>query len=141
MTFDEAQELPIDVRLLVDGNTTTFEDVDTIVIYEEVKRILTADHTPDADNSKADLTWTYTGTIDYFKVVYGTNRNVMNLSLTTSQPMGSIILAEPTSMYYAQIFPVDENGIVVGDPSEILEIGPLMEPVPIAVCGNGVLEA
>ncbi|USN55674.1 MAG: DUF4215 domain-containing protein [Candidatus Peribacteria bacterium] len=138
MSFGDPQTLPIDVRLLVNGNASTFEDVDTITITQDIKKILTAAYTAAPNTAKADLTWTYTGAIDYFKIMYGTERNVLTLSLTTSNPQGSIILADPKLTYYAQIFPVDENGIVNGEPSEILQIDPL---VASPVCGNGVLEA
>jgi hypothetical protein len=48
------------------------------------------------------------------------------------------VLADPTIPYYAQVFPVDENGEVNGLPSEIITIGPLQESQP--VCGNSLLE-
>lgn len=48
------------------------------------------------------------------------------------------MLADPTQTYYAQVFPVDENGIVNGEPSDIIQIGPLTERDP--VCGDSIIE-
>lgn len=99
---------------------------------------MTLDQEPNEDRSKVDLVWTYEGTIDYFKVRYGTSEDNLRLSITTSTPAGSILLADSNATYYAQVFPVDENGTVNGEPSGIIEIPPLEL---IAECGNGELEA
>jgi cysteine-rich repeat protein len=129
------------VILTANGNATTFEDVDTVIVKEDLKQILTVNYTPDTERSKVELTWTYTGTIDFFKVQYGTDRDNLRLSLTTSTPKGNLILAEPTRAYYAQVYPVDENGVVNGQPSEVITIDPLQELPPEPICGNGEIEA
>ena len=118
-----------------------YEDLEVITIeapVEETKRIITLNYTADDARKKADLVWTYEGMIEFFKIKYGTDRNTLRLSLTTASPAGMLVLADPTIPYYAQVYPVDENGVVNGEPSSIITIDPVLPPEPI--CGNGVLE-
>lgn len=138
MSFDEAGTYPIHVTLWVQWSNELFENVDAMNISERLRKILTLDATPQPDVNRADLVWTYTGTIDFFKVRYGTTQTNLRLSLTTSEPRWTLILADPTQMYYAQVFPVDEDGTVNGEPSDIISIWPFRDPAP--VCGNGIVE-
>ncbi len=138
MTFDTPWTYPVDVTLQVWATPTVFEDVEALVVKDEVRKIITLDHTDDIEKSRSDLVWTYEWKIDYFKVRYGTNKNNLRLSLTTSKAEWTLILADPTKEYYAQVFPVDENWIINGEPSDIIKIWPLEEAAPI--CGNGIVE-
>lgn len=137
-TFDEPWTFPVDVRLFVWPTATDFEDIEAIVVQDEVRRIVTLENIDDPDRSRSDLSWTYDWLIEYFKVRYGTSRTNLRLSLTTTRPEWTLILAEPTQTYFAQVFPVDENWIVNGEPSQIIQIWPLQQPEP--VCGNWILE-
>lgn len=141
MSFDQPGTLPIDINLSVGPTPTPFKNVDTIVISDETRKILTVDYTADQPKNKVDMTWTYAGKIDYFKIKYGTNKDTMRLSLTTSEPKGALILADTKATYYAQVFPVDENGAVNGDPSEIIEIPPMQGVDLNPICGNGKIES
>ena len=141
IAISNAGVYPADVELSVDGNRTMYEDVETITIeapVEETKRIITLNYTTDDARKKADLVWTYEWMIEYFKIKYGTDRNTLRLSLTTSSPNGMLVLADPTIPYYAQVYPVDENGIVNGEPSAVITIDPVLPPEPI--CWNGRIE-
>lgn len=133
-----AKAYPIDVILSVGGVDTKFDDVDTVTAVDANRRIITLDQTPNTDRSRVDLEWTYEGVIDYFKVRYGTSEDNLRLSITTSTPEGTLVLADTKATYYAQVYPVDVNGLVNGEPSGIIEIPPVMGT---AICGNGVLEA
>lgn len=139
MSFDDPATYPVDVTLQVWTTPTLFEDVEALVVKDEIRKIITLDHTDDIVKSRSDLVWTYEWKIDYFKVRYWTNKNNLRLSLTTSKAEWTLILAELTKEYYAQVFPVDENWIVNGEPSDIIKIWPLKEPDPI--CGNGIVES
>jgi cysteine-rich repeat protein len=140
MSFDQAGTLPIDVHLSVGATPTTYENVDAITITDELRKILTVDYTTDTSKNKVDMTWTYAGKIDYFKIKYGTNKDTMRLSLTTSEAKWSLILADAKAMYYAQVFPVDENGAVNGEPSAIIEIPPMQGVDANPICGNTKIE-
>jgi cysteine-rich repeat protein len=139
ITYDEPATYPIDVILTINGKTETFTDVDTIKINDELRKITTFEATPDPDTTTAKLDWTYVGKIDYFKVTYGTSRTNLRLSVTSTQPTTTLLIAEPTLTYYAQVFPVDEQGNTIGEPSDVISIEPLRERMPI--CGNGIIEA
>ena len=108
MTFDTPAIYPIDVILTVNQEQKTFNDVETIRILDESRKILNLTATPDPLTNTAGLVWTYTGQIEYFKVKYGTTENNLRLSVTSTKPSTSLLLAEPTMTYYAQVFPVDE---------------------------------
>lgn len=139
MSIDTPGMYPVDLTVTVDAQPTIFEDVETIQVNDELRKILVVTHEDQPEASRSNLAWTYQGTIDYFKVRYGTSQNNLRLSLTTSKPEGTLVLADITKVYYAQVFPVDENGIVNGEPSDIITIWPLRETDPI--CGNGIVES
>ncbi len=140
MSFDQAAILPIDITLGVGATPTSFKNVDAITIKDEVRKILTVDYTADPTKNKVDMTWTYAGKVDYFKIKYGTNKDTMRLSLTTSEPKWALILADAKATYYAQVFPVDENGAVNGEPSVIVEIPPMQGVDSNPICGNNKIE-
>gem|GEM_PF-4604893 len=71
-------------------------------------------------------------------MAYGMNQNNLDLSLTSTIPSGTILLTDATKTRYAQVFPTDKDGNVVGDPSPVVTINPLREPDP--VCGNRLIE-
>lgn len=138
MTFDEPATYPIDVILTVNGKTETFADVETISILDELRKITSLVATPDPATTTAKLDWTYVGKIDYFKVAYGTSQTNLRLSVTSTIPTTTLLIAEPTLTYYAQVFPVDAQWRTIGEPSDIVTIPPLKEKEPI--CGNGIIE-
>jgi len=138
MSLSEAGTYPVHVRLVVTGNSTDFKNVETVTVKDDIRKILDLEYTTNDKRTKADLTWTYTGTIDYFKVKYGTNKDNLRLSITTTTAKGMLVLADATIPYYVQVFPVDKDGVVNGDPSEIITIDPLIVEVP--VCGDGKKE-
>lgn len=138
ITFDEPATYPIDVILTINGKTETFLDVDTITISDELRKITSLTATPDPVTTTAKLDWTYVGKIDNFKVTYGTSRTNLRLSVTTTQPTTTLLIAEPTLTYYAQVLPVDDKGETIGEPSDVIEIPPLKDKEPI--CGNGIIE-
>ena len=138
ITFDEPATYPIDVILTINGKTETFLDVDTITISDELRKITSLTATPDPSTTTAKLDWTYVGKIDNFKVTYGTSKTNLRLSVTTTQPTTTLLIAEPTLTYYAQVLPVNDRGETIGEPSDVIEIPPLKDKEPI--CGNGIIE-
>gem|GEM_PF-5920828 len=138
ITFDTPATYPIDVILTINGKTETFAVVDTITITDELRKITSLVATPDPSTTTARLDWTFIGKIDYFKVTYGTSQTNLRLSVTSTQPTTTLLIAEPTLTYYAQVFPVDEQGKTIGEPSDVIMIPPLKEREP--VCGNGIIE-
>lgn len=136
-SFDSPVTHPIDILLTINQQSQTFDNVDTIKVNDELRKILTLEATPDGTTNTALLQWTYTGTINFFKVQYGTNQNRLNLSVTSTRPSTSILLVDPTKTYYAQVIPVDALGNTIGEPSDIVDIPPLqVEPI----CGNAIVE-
>lgn len=138
-TFDDPATYPIDVILSINGKTETFTDVETITISDELRKITSLIATPDPSTTTAKLDWTYVGKIDYFKVTYGTSQTNLRLSVTSTTPTTTLLIAEPTLTYYAQVFPVNEKWESIGEPSDVIAIPPLKEREP--VCGNGIIEA
>lgn len=138
LALSQAGVYMVDVRLLVDGNAESFDDIDQVTVKEDVKKILSLDYTTDDARKEANLSWTYTGTIEHFKINYGLNKNNMRLSLRTVVPQGMLVLADPTLPYYVQVFPVDAQDNVIGDPSDIITIPPVAPKAP--VCGDNKIE-
>jgi cysteine-rich repeat protein len=138
LTFDQPAVYPIDVLLSVNGKSEVFSDVETITISDELRKITSLTATPDSTTSTARLDWTYEWKIDYFKIMYGTTPTNLRLSVTSTKPTTTLLLAEPTLTYYAQVIPVDDQWIRNGEPSEVVTILPLKDKEP--VCGNGVIE-
>ena len=138
LLMEDSWVYPVDLWITVDWSTTTQQDVDTITVSKDIKKILTLTYDSDIANNKVDLVWTYTWRVDFFKLEYGMQRENLDLSLTSSIPNGKILLTDPTKERYAQVYPVDSEGNVIWDPSDIIRIDPLRDPTP--VCWNKVIE-
>ena len=137
VTFDEIATYPIDVKLAVNQNSFSFEDVETIKIIDELRKITSLTATPNIERNTVNLKWTYIGKVDYFRIKYGTSQTDLRLGITSSKPEATLLLADPTVAYYAQVFPVDEQGVINGEASDIITILPIKKP---AICGNGIVE-
>jgi hypothetical protein len=135
MQMTTVGSFPVNVEVIA-NTTKKFPNLDTVTVVDEVRKILSLNGSLDPDGLKANLNWTYTGKVDFFKVQYGIDRSNMKLSLTTTKPEGTLLLVDPKATYYAQVFPVDQLGTVNGDPSQIIEIKPKIS----VVCGNGLVE-
>lgn len=138
LLMESIGEYSVDLGLSVSGTENMYEDVDTITVNKDVKRILTLTYEPVLQQDKVGLTWTYEWRIEYFKMSYGMNKNNLDLSLTSTIPSGTILLSDPTKTWYAQVHPVDKDGNIVGESSEIITIDPLRNPEP--TCGNRLIE-
>lgn len=138
MLMDTLWVFPIDVTTMIWAEATTFEDAETITVKDEVRKVIELTYKADDMNSRVTAQWNSVWTIKFYKVRYWTSRNNLRLSLTTNKKEWIIVLADPTQAYYAQVFPVDDQWETNGLPSEIIEIWPLQDSVP--VCGNQLLE-
>jgi cysteine-rich repeat protein len=125
---------PISLETTAGTTNKKFPNIDTITVGDEVRKILSLNGSLESDGSKANLSWTYTGTISFFKLQYGTDRNDMKLSLTTTKAEGQFPLVEAGKTYYAQVFPIDQAAVVNGEPSQIIEIKAK------STCGNSLIE-
>ncbi len=138
LLMESAWVYSVDLWLSVNGTITTQEDADTITVNKDEKKIITLVYEPVLQQDKVWLNWTFAGRVEYFKMMYGMNKNNLDLSLTSTIPSGTILLTDPTKTRYAQVFPTDKDGTVVGDPSPVVTINPLRDPDP--VCGNRIIE-
>lgn len=138
MLMDTLGVFPIDVTTMVGVEATIFEDAETVTVNDEARSVIDLTYKADESNNRVTAQWNNIGTIEFYKVRYGTSRNNLRLSLTTNRNEWIIVLADPTIAYYAQVFPVDDEWETNGLPSEIIEIGPLQDAQP--VCGNEILE-
>jgi len=138
VSLPSAGDYPVNVKLSVDGNEEQFNGLQTVTVKDDVKKVKNLSYTADSERKKADLVWESEGNIEFYKIKYGTNRENLRLSLTVATLSSMLILADATIPYYAQVFPVDENGVVNGEASEIVMIAPAAVKVP--VCGDGLVE-
>lgn len=136
MQMTSVGSFPLTVEV-VGTSSKKFPNIDTLVVSDEMRKILSLNGSLEPDGTKANLNRTYTGTIEFFKVQYGTDKADMKLSLTTTKPQGQIFLVDPKLTYYAQVSPIDQLGSINGEASQIIEIQPKIS----AVCGNAVIEA
>lgn len=128
----------VDLWLSVNGSESIHKDADTITVSKDVKKVVTLTYEPILQQDKVWLTWTYEWRVEYFKMMYWVDKSKMNLSLTSTIPSWTVLLSDPTKTRYAQVFPVDKDGDIVGDPSPIVTINPLRDPAP--VCWNKLIE-
>lgn len=125
---------PISVEVIAWANKK-FPNLETVTVQDEQRKILSLNGSLESDPTKVNLTWTFTGTINFFKLQYGTDRSDMKFSTTTTKPELQITLIDPKLTYYAQVFPVDQIGTVIWDPSQIIEIKQK------SLCGNAIIES
>jgi len=83
MLMDTEWSFTIDLGMSVNWEVIDSKDVETIVVRQDVKNILSASYSSDSANDKVDLSRTYTGRVEFFKVGYGMDKTKLDLSLTT----------------------------------------------------------
>lgn len=138
LLLEEAGVYSVDLGLTVNWTETMYEDVDTITVTKDIKKIVTLNYEPVLQQDKVNLTWTYEWRVEYFKMAYGQNKSNLDLSLTSTIPNWTILLADPTKTRYAQVHPVDKDGNIVGESSQVITIDPLRKAAPI--CWNRLIE-
>lgn len=138
LLMESAGKYPVWLRIWVDGALSEQDDVDIITVQEDIIKILTLNYEPDLANNKANLAWTTTWAVEYYKLNYSMDPNNLAQSVTTTEKKWVILLSDPTKPRYAQVHPVDQVGNVIGEASEIITINAFRRPE--AVCGNGIIE-
>lgn len=137
MTMTTAGVYPIHLTLTADGATKEYKNVDTLTVSGMIRRVLTLTPTVAADKTTIGLKWTYTGAIERFKIAYGTDRNLMNLTSYATKAEGTITRAKADSTVYVQVFPVDVNGAVNGEPSPVAIVQWVTGVAAAATCYPG----
>lgn len=70
------------------------------------------------------LSWEPNGDVSpYYTVYYGTNPEALNTQLIVSSTGATLSGLSLDEVTYAQVWPSDESGYVLGDPSDPLVIG------------------
>ncbi len=138
LLLESAWEYSVDLGLMVQGSETIQEDVDTITVNKDIKKVKNLSYIPISDQDQVALKWEFEGKVDFFKISYGQNKNNLDLSLTSTIPSGTLILTDATKTRYTQVHPIDQDGQIIGEASEVITINPLRKPDPI--CGNRKIE-
>ncbi len=122
MTVTAAGVYPVHLSLTAEWTTKEYKNVDTLTVLGMVRKILTLTPTMWTDPTTIGLNWTFTGAIERFKIAYGTDKELMNMTAYATKPEAVITRVKSETTVYVQVFPVDENGIVNGEPSPIVTI-------------------
>lgn len=112
---------PVHVTLTAPQVTREYRNVETVTVTDAVRRVLTL--TPsvpvETNRNRIDLSWTYTWHIEHFRVMYGISSSDLSQMITTRAPQASLTRQDETQAWYLQVWPVDENNDIIGDPSPV----------------------
>lgn len=122
MTMSTVGVYPVHLNLVAEGATREYKNVDTLTVAGMTKRILTLTPTIAPDPTVIGLNRTFTGKVERFKITYGTNRTLLNLTAYATEPKATITRATAQTTVYAQVFPVDDIGVVNWEPSPVVTI-------------------
>jgi hypothetical protein len=70
---------------MVGVEATIFEDAETVTVNDEARSVIDLTYKADESNNRVTAQWNNIGTIEFYKVRYGTSRNNLRLSLTTNR--------------------------------------------------------
>ncbi len=118
---DREGNIPVDINLIVLGQTKNYTGVTTIVASEWTAIGKIRMYSDSVDKTKLNVTREPIGTPDQYKVAYGTSQNDLAFSIITQT--NEIIIENLTigETYYFQITPLDSTGNPVGTVSEITQ--------------------
>jgi hypothetical protein len=118
--------LPVSLRLNAWGNMKLYQDVASLTIQENTAIWLIKFYTEAVDRSSITMMWQVLWQASKFLIRYGTNKDNLTQEMAVETNEIQISNIVPTSVYYFQITPLDQNGNVIWTPSEIKEIDPSM---------------
>ncbi len=133
--MDTKWTLTIDVDLIVLGQTKSYTGVATINIVEGIAIGKVRMYADSIDKTKLNVTREPIGTINQYRINYGTGETNLDRSATIQTK--EIVIENLTvgETYYFQIIPLDASGIPVGTASEIIEakIGENLQCVVVGI--------
>jgi len=90
------------------------------------------------DNPKKtiDLTWEFTGQVPAFKVLYGTEKEKLDMSAIVKENKYTINNIDEAKTYFVKIIPTDSNWDKIWDESKLLVIEPNMKKAATCTIDN-----
>ena len=122
--LEDDGEIQVSLSIVVDGNTTNYEDVMTLDVSENIGIWEVRYFADSVDKSALQLIWEPIGSVLRFSVEYGTSSSNLNQSREVSSTGITIQNINPELTYYFQITPVDTPWNAIGTPSDIITVDP-----------------
>lgn len=113
--------IDISLRLIENSNTKEYEKIDTIFVQENNAIINVKFTATGVDGTQVIISWETIGTIEKYKVNYGTGKDDLNTSETVSTSTILIDNLKGDEYYYFQIIPMDNEFHNSWEPTEIME--------------------
>ncbi len=136
--MDKAGTFVVNASMVSEGTTKTYNNIATLNVVD-TKSVQQIKYFVDSvDKSKLQLSWTYLGSyaqgeVPYFLVKYGETKE--SLSLMTGDVVSGAVYTgvgmDLTKSYYVQVSPVDQNGSLIGEPSDVILIEPGKWSAPV----------
>lgn len=136
--IEDKWTIPVSLRLNAWGNTKLYQNVASLTVQESIAIGLIKFYTPSVDKSSLMMMWQVIGQAPSFIVRYWTNKDALNQEMQINTNEIEIKNIVPTNVYYFQIIPADEDGNVIGTPSEIKEVDPSLLQAQVTCIVDGI---
>jgi hypothetical protein len=127
------------VKLTTDMDKNQYDNVQTLTVLPLALLGPIKAMRAQADPTQIDLSWTYSGQISQFKVLYGLASDSLDLEISTPTPSLTIPQTDTSKIYYFKIYPQDWNGNDIWWASNIVQVWPIVQTkttTPICVIDN-----
>lgn len=124
MSIEKVWNYPISLEITNDWNTKKYENKWEIEVLEWASNsIWTVTVKQDVwITNEVKLDWQFSWTIDQYLIKYWVSKDKFDLELTSPTNSINIKDLDPTKVYYAQIFPIDNNWVQDWNPSSLVTI-------------------
>lgn len=136
--MDKAGSYSVNAVMNANGTDKSLTNIGSLSVVDAKSVQEVKYYVDNVDKTKLNLSWTYLGNyaddeIAYFTVQYALEKDdVANADV--NMVSGATYVAsglDLTQQYYVQITPVDQNGRLIGEPSDIILVEPTKGSAPI----------
>ena len=131
--------IPVSLRLHTADSTKLYQNVANLSVAQSVSIGLIKFYTDSIDKSSLSMMWQVIWQASGFTITYCTNKNNLDQTKTISTNEIKISNINANSLYYFQITPVDQQGNIMGVPSDIKEIDPSLLQSQVTCIVDGIV--
>jgi len=121
VTFTKPWQYNVSVKITNNGQTKEYNNTAQIQV-KKLPKIYNVQITKDEQNWSVMLKWEYEWDVASFKIKYWTDNQNLNFEKIVSQPEAKIEWLDITKTYYFQIYPLNEFGQVIWQPSDVIMV-------------------
>jgi len=113
----------------------TYDNIKKLVVIEKIA-IQNVKFVRDNPKKTIDLTWDFSWQVPAFKVIYGTEKDKLDMSAIVTENKYTIKNIDEGKTYFVQIIPTDTSGNKIWDASNVIVIEPDMKKAATCTIDN-----